>query len=147
MSAWKIGVVDGLVFMAVWGTVLVMVTPLQFWAVGCASLLPVVLVVAALGRLQAIELKNEKLSLLQASVGGAKWGAIISAIFVAVVLAFDSHAAGGHLDGQPFFSWATLQYIIVFGAPTIFMGSVAGAAHAAAFYFINYLLVNIKCTG
>ncbi len=102
MSAWKIGIVDGLVFMAIWGTVLVMVTPLQFWAVGCASLLPVVLVVAALGRLQAIELKNEKLSLLQASVGGAKWGAIISAIFVAVVLAFDSHAAGGHLDGQPF---------------------------------------------
>jgi hypothetical protein len=141
VAAWKIGAIDGAIFIAVWSCIAATITPLQSMHIAAMYIIPVALVVSFLGRFQAIAIQQNRITLLQATIGGAKWGVALSSAFVAITIATEVNAAGGHLDGQPLFSPATGQYLLLYGFPIILTSSLLGALHAACFFKINSRLV------
>ncbi|OYT97480.1 MAG: hypothetical protein CFE49_01710 [Pseudomonas sp. PGPPP3] len=141
MATWKIGAIDGAIFIAVWSCIALAITPLQSMHIAAMYIIPVALTVSFLGRRQAISIQQGRITLLQAAIGGAKWGAALSSALVAITIATEVNAAGGHLDGQALFSRATGQYLLLYGLPIIFTSSLLGALHAVCFFKINLRLV------
>jgi hypothetical protein len=139
--AWKIGAIDGAIFIAVWSCIAAAVTPMQSMHIAAMYIIPVSLVVSFLGRRQAISIQQGRITLLQAAFGGAKWGAALSSALVAITIATEVNAAGGHLDGQVLFSAATGQYLLLYGLPIMLTSSLLGALHAVCFFKINSRLV------
>ena len=141
MKTWKIGAIDGAIFIAFWSSIAVAITPPQSMHIAAIYITPVALVVSFLGWHQAIAIQQARMTLFQAAISGAKWGAALSSIFVAITIASEANAAGGHLDGQPLFSQATFQYLYIYGFPIIITSAFIGALHSIFFFKINSRLV------
>jgi hypothetical protein len=141
VAAWKIGLIDGAIFIALWFCIAAAIISLQSMHIAAIYILPFGVVVAFLGRAQAIAIHQNRITASQAIISGAKWGAALSSAFVAITIATEVNASGGHLDGQPLFSSATGQYLLLYGFPIILTSSLLGALHAVCFFKINSRLV------
>ncbi len=80
-------------------------------------------------------------SLLAHVKDGGKWGGIAGFVLFAWSFTSEVIAAGGPLLGTPFFSLATAEYALILSSVFCIGGTLFGAAHGLAFYFINRWLM------
>jgi hypothetical protein len=137
VSTLYIGLLNGILTLTVWTTVMLSLASFNFriLPILLAILIPVSILVSYRTIVLAKLMQQGKATIKLYSFDGFKWAFIASCIVWAINISSQVLAAGDPLQGAS--GWQVFEYILTIAIPTSLFVGLLGGVHGVLFYYVS----------